>query len=478
MKREFRAHPLMLMKYVKPFLFVLVIPVLKGVYQYIRYKAINDVLGLEMFIFAAVVAFGILRCISFKLICDSAKQTVTIKTGILFVKKAVLSVSKLSSVQTEQNPIDAVFRAVTYRINTEAGKKGSADFEFKLSCKDSKRVSAFLYGKSKSTEIRFSPIKIAILAATTSSAFTGMVVGVPVINKTGNLLGIALSEMLFDEINNVSSKFQTYFPPIVNTVSLIILLSYAISFVYSFFKYINFKLFVEDGKLEIRSGFFIRTRTAFKKESVKNVRIEQTVLMMLFRHYSMKVSIGGYGDAKSESEVIIPAGRHGEIKSGFRQHFPFLEPDGEKITAKRNNLTKSRFLTLPAVYFAIILVSAIILEEHLGDFTRLIVFLTVVICCIIACYAYLCLFEYKHGTVTLGNNVFAQSRKGLRTCEFYCPKENIGEIKLIRYPPDYWHKTCRIKISVRSESADSILVRHLDYETVKNEVHKNFNINV
>ncbi len=478
MKKEFRAHPLMIFRYVRPVLFVLVIPVIKGIYQYLRYKEINDVLGLEMFFFAAVVVFGILRCISFKLICDNEKNTVTVKSGLFFVKKAVLNVSKLSSVQTERNLIDAVFMAVTYRINTEAGKKGNADFEFKLSVRDSKQVSALLYGEDKQTEIRFSPLKIAILAATTSSAFTGMIVGVPLINKAGDLLGIGLSELLFDEITNVSSKFQTYFPPVVNTVSLIILIFYAISFIYSFFRYINFRLFVQNNKLEIKSGFFVRTRTSFKKESVKNVRIEQTVLMMLLRRFSMKVSIGGFGDSKSESELVIPAGKHGEIKESFREHFPFLRPDGISVKAPQTLWCKSRFLSMPFIYFAITVTAALILENYLHDFTRLIVFLAAIMFAVIACYAYLCLFEYKHGKVNFGNNVFAQSKKGFRTCEFYCPKENLGEIKIIRFPPDYWNKTCRIKLSVRSESADSIIVRHLNYEEVKQEINKNFGIKV
>ena len=103
-------------------------------------------------------------------------------------------------------------------------------------------------------------------------------------------------------------------------------------------------------------------------------------------------------------------------------------------------------------------------------------FLTCVASGIIFCYAYLCLFEYNHGTVKLGDNIFLKSNKGFRTCEIYCPKENVGEIRLTRFPPDYFYKTCRIRVSVRSERADSLRVRHLDYETVKKEVYKCFNI--
>lgn len=228
MKKEFRAHPLMIIKLIKPFLFVLIFPVIKGVLQYFIKGEVTGVLTLELMAFAAITLIAALRCTSFRLVCG--KSTVTIKMGIMLKTKSVISISKLSSVQTEQNPIDAVVGAVTYRINTEAGPKGSADFEFKLSLKDSKEVSRLLFGDKNSTAVKFSVFKVAVMAATTSSAVTGMIIGVPIINKAGKLLGLALDKMLFDEINNVSGQVESYFPPIVNTVTLIFLLAYAVSF--------------------------------------------------------------------------------------------------------------------------------------------------------------------------------------------------------------------------------------------------------
>lgn len=476
MKREFRAHPIMIVNLIKPFLFVLVFPLLKGVVQYFTKGEITGVLTLELIAFAVITLFAALRCSSFRLICG--ESTVTIKIGIILRCKSVISISKLSSVQTVQNPADAVFRAVTYRINTEAGPKGSADFEFKLSLKDSREVSRRLFGDKNPTAVKFSVFKVAVMAATTSSAVTGMIIGVPIINKAGKLLGLAIDKMLYDEINNVSEKVVTYFPPIVNTITLIFLLAYAVSFFYSLFKYINFKLYLEKDKLEVRSGFFVRSRTSFKKESVKDVIIDQTPLMRVFKRYAMKVSVGGYGNSKSESAVIVPSGRRGEIKRQFSIYFPFLEPDGKLLHAKRDNRTKNRFLYFPKLYFIIILVLSTVLSLIFKSFNRLILFLTVVICCVIFYYAYLCIFEFRFGKLKMGKNVYAQTVKGFNTCELYCPRENVGQIKLIRNIPDIPRKTCKVVVSVCSESADSIKVRHLNYEEVKKSIAECYGVEV
>ena len=476
MKKEFRAHPLMLVSLIKPFLFVLVLPVLKGVIQYIIKRRVTGVLTLELIGFMAITLIGALRCRSFRLICG--KNGVTIKMGVLFKSSAFISVNKLSSVQTVQNPIDAVFRAVSYRINTEAGPKGKADFDFKLSTKDSAEVSRLLYGEDNYTAVKFSVFKVAVMAATTSSAVMGMLIAVPIINKTGKLLDIALNNILLDEINNVSSGFKSYFPPIVNAITLVFLLSYAVAFVYSLFKYINFKLFLEKEKLEVRSGFFVRSRSAFKKSSVNDVIIDQTPLMRLFKRYAMKVSVGGYGGSKSETAVIVPSGRRGEIKRQFQAYFPFLAPDGKLMHARRDIVTKNRFLYLPGLYFIITVAASVALTLIFPKFGRLTLFLTMVACSIIMYYAYLSIYEFRLGKLKIGRNIYAQTVKGFNACELHCPRENVGQIKIIRTIPDIRLNTCKVVISVRSESADTVKVRMLDYGEVKKSISESYGIEV
>lgn len=476
MKKRFKAHPLMILSFVKPTLFLLLLPVIKGVIQYFVTKDVDGVIGLEFIVLGILLVIAVLRWRSYSLICNSEKGIVEIEYGFIFKRTAKIDISKLSSVQTTQNPVDAVFRSVTYKINTEAGGRDRTDFEFKLSRKNSKEVSQLLYGKGEPKAVKFSVLKVAILAATTSSAFTGMLVAVPVINRAGNLLGIGISDMLIHELNHISNQVKTYFPPVVNTITLIILLAYFVSFIYSFLKYVNFKLYLEKDKLEVRSGFIVRTRTSFRKSAINNIKIEQTLLMRLLRRYALKVSVGGYGDSKSESEVIIPLGANKEIKNKLNKYFPFFVPTEKGIHAAKNKLTLSRFLFLPGIYFLVVISAAIWFDFRFDIFTRFIFFLTVVACSLIMCYAYMGLFQYNKAKISFGENIFARSNKGLRTYELYCHKENVGEIRLVQFPPDRIYKTCRVKVIVRSERADNIRVRFLDYKTAKSEIYKCYNI--
>jgi uncharacterized membrane protein YdbT with pleckstrin-like domain len=452
------------------------LPFFRALIQYVAKRNVDIILGAEILVILSVIVVAVLRWRSYTLICDSEKNVVSINYGFLFKRRAKVDISKLSSVQTTQNPIDAIFRAVTFKINTEAGGRDRTDFEFKLSRKNSAEVSALLYGKEEPQAVRFSALKVAVLAATTSSAFTGMIVAVPIINRAGNLLGIGLSEMLFNELNNISGKIKTYFPPVVNTITLVILIAYFISFLYSFLKYVNFKLLFTKDKLEVRSGFIVRSRTSFRKSAINNLKVEQTLLMRLLKRYALKVSVGGYGDTKSESEVIIPLGVNKEIKNKLKKYLTFFVTQEEGIRPKRNKLTQSRFLFLPGLYLLAVLALSIVSILFFDDLTHFIFFLTIVFCSVIFCYAYISLFQFYNSKISFSTNIFARSNKGFRTYELYCPKENVGEIRIVRFPPDLIYKTCRVKVLVRSERADNIRVRHLDYKTAKNEVYKCFNI--
>ncbi len=475
MIKKFKAHPLMILKFMRPTMIILLWPIVLGIVQYLTQRNLEGITGLSIIVVGVILAVGILSWSSYSLECDTEKRILIITYGFFFKRIAKIDIKKLSSVQATQNPLDYLFRAVTFKINTEAGIHNRTDFQFKLSFKHAKEISEIFYSKDDYKEIKYTALKVAILAATTSSAFTGLFVGVPIINRAGAFLGTGI-ENLLEEIKHISEKVENYFPPIVNTVTIILLIAYFFSFVYSFFRYVNFKLFVGQKKLEVRAGIFVRERTSFRKSAINNLKTEQTLLMQIMKRYALKVSVGGYGDTKSESEVVIPLGAKKEIDNKLSKYFSRFVGEKEGIRPKRSHLTESRFYFMPAIYLLIVGLLSIFFVITFDDLTRFIVFTTAVIAGWILCYAYMGIYEYKYATISFGDNIYARSSRGLRTYELYCPKENIGEIRLIRFIPDRYYKTCRVRVLVRSERADNIRVRHLDYETVKNQVYKCFDI--
>lgn len=473
-KRTYGAHPLMILKFMKPFLFVLILPVIKGALQYLITRKITGVLLLEG---VAAFAVAFLSFLSFKAFSVSVNDKImVIRQGLFLKKEAVIERNRLSSVTALIGPFDLLFGSVTYKINTEAGVSGRTDFSFKLTKNNADEIFLFLYGKENRTALKFPASKTAVFAAASSSALTGIVVGVPIINNLGKLLGIALNKILFDEISRASSRFNAYFPPIVNIITALVLVGYTVSFGTTFVKMLNFRLRAGDEKLEVEYGLFYRRHIIFKKSAVNDVCIEQTPLLRMFGLFSMRAAVGGYGDKKGEKAVIVPAASRFQIKTQMGVHFPFLYPKAKGIKADRLATTKMRFLW-PAELYAIIDITVTVLLSLL--FQSIFLLLSVsgaLILAVIVYYGSVCYRNYRFGKLVLGDCVFASGSVGLSVRELYCEKERVGEIKLKRTPLDRRKNTCKAEIIICSESADSVRVKNIEYQKTLEMIEKCYSV--
>ncbi len=475
-KSVFKAHPIMIVQLIKPYLFILILPIVRAVIQYFTASKTNGLLALEIITLAFIILLAVFSWNS--ILISVSDRYITVKTGFLIKSCAVIELSRISSISLNQDVFDFIFKSVSCKINTEAGTPRKSDFDIKLCKSEAKRLYFMIYGEEDMKIIKFSPLRIALLAATVSSAATGIIVGIPVINKISDLIGIAISDMLIDEINNVSAKFNSVFPPVVNTITVILLIAYGVSFLVCLIKHLNFKLKSGNNSIEIQSGLITRRKTIFKKSKVNDVCFEQTPLMRLIKKYSMRVSIGGYGNGKGENAIIIPVARRAELKEQLKIHFPFLKSQGKSIAPIKTIFNLNRFLYISALLALLIIGVGLSLIIVFPFFDRLILFLTVLALCVDLYYGSVCYYGYKFGQVKIGEYILASGTKGLIVRELYCDKSKIGVIKLTQTPADTQFKTCKLKFVVRSEFADSVRLKNLNIEEVIEKINKEFNLNI
>lgn len=474
MNKRFVAHPLMALRLIKPFLFILVFPLIKGIVEYAQYRKTEGILLWEAVLVAILVIFALIRSKFFSV--ELGKGGLTVSNGLFLRTKSYIARDKMSSLHISRDILDLIFGSATCHINTEAGRKGSPDFVFKLSISNAQNLSKLLFGTEEKIETAFSPLKIALLAAATSSSFTGLLIGVPIVSRIGKLLDLALEQMLFDEINHVANRAGRYIPPIFGVITLILFIAYGFAVGLSFMKYINFKLFSDKTSIEVRSGFIRRKKTFFDKKGVNNICIERNPLTRLFGAASMYASVGGYGNKKGEKAVIVPCGRKSAVKDMLSFYFPHLECQNEGIRTKRGFSTFFRLILIPSVIIlsavGLSIASALILKY----FDRLIIFLLITVICVALYYAEVCTVEYRIGRLSLGDNICAVGKRGFTVRELYCEKERVGVIRITQWPADRNFSTCQVRVTVRDEVGDRITVPCLGIDSVRKELAENFDI--
>ncbi len=465
-KNYFKAHPLMLYRFLKPFLFVLVLPLIKGVVQYLMKREVSGVWTLEFIAFGVIFTVALFRTLKFSIKVENG--FLTIRNGFLLRRKVKMPISELSSISYRRNLADLIFGSVTFRLNTEAGSTEKADIEFKIGRKKAKELWKLLYLGEPRINYRFSPIKIAALSAASSSFLTGLLVGVPVISYLGRLLGVSVERLLIGRLSELALKVNNYFPPILNLITIILLLLYGISFIASLSKNIRFRLRVGGKMIETVSGLFVRRHTAFSKRRINCVLIDQTPLMRLFGLYTMSAAVGGYGNLKGERPAVIPCGKKKEIVAKQDKLFPFLSFRSCELKPLSDKKSKTRFAFMPTVYYSIILALALLSFYFLKSFFSPVFFLCVVAAAINTYYLYICMWEAKNGGLVLSRNCSVVGTRRLSVRELNCESEKIAVIKVYRTPADRRYGTCKVKLTVSGEGSESAKARNIDYnETLK-----------
>lgn len=475
-KRTYRAHPIIMLGTVKPFLFVLILPVVKGAVQYILSGRITGILSPSLIAAALVSLIAYFNYRAFCITVDG--NQIVINKGFLIKSTSVIRRERLSSVAIKRGILDLILGSATFKINTEAGAAGKTDFSFKLYRKDAKELFSLLYSAEGRTAVRFNVLKSAVLAAATSSAITGLIVGVPIINNLGRILGVALSKMLFDKLSHASSRFDAYFPPAVNIITVLLLAGYLASFLITLIKMLRFKLKIGKEKIEVEYGVIARCHTVFKKSAINDLTVEQTPIMRIFKLFSMRAAVGGYGDNRGEKAIIVPAARYDEIRGAFSEVFDVLRLPQGAIKAERSKRNAIRFLWAPRIYAEIDIAATVVLALSFPSVSRFLIVSGVALMTLIVYYGNLCFKSYKNGRLDISDKIFASGFSGLTVRELYCDKSRVGEIKISRTPADKLYGTCKVDIIVRSESADKIRVRSLSYAEVAKKIEEIYRVTV
>ena len=471
-KNLFRAHPLIIFSYIKPFLFILLFPLFRAVVEFLAGGQFDNFVMGEFLAVLFLFVYAIIKWRSFLL--ENGQTTLKIRTGLFFLREAVLPKEKISTIEIIRNPIDVAFRCATMKINTETGIRGRTDYRLKIAQRDAEAILNDVSGLDVRVTVKFSPIRVAVMAAATSSSVTGMIIAVPLINRIGNLLGLALEEALIERINDVSKIFERFVPPVVNTVTLIFLFFYFLAFVYSFFKYVGFKLTLGSDDLEIRSGFLTRKRVRFKTHAVNTVCVEQNPLMRLIRRCLLRVEIGGYGNGRGEKAVIIPSAGLNEAKRIFSMVFPGVSKGEEYIRPPKHS--RWRFFVVPVLLLIALVALCALLFVIFPHFSDLIGFLTLIALCVLLYYFELACYNFAESRVSFGEVIYIKASKWVKSREVYCDASRVGLISITRFPADIPRGLCNTKIIMRSEGAESISIKHLPYDEVKRQINGLYNV--
>lgn len=480
--REYKAHPFMLFNFLKPYLFILLIPTAQGLISYFKGGGLTNLILGEIITVAILLAISIIKLKRFRLYIG--EDHIKVVSGAIFVSESVVPFCKIATTFIRSDPLLWLGKCVEIQLNTEAGRPGRSDFKMIVHESVTVTLHKVLPATDAKTErIHLPNRRIITMAAVTSSSATGLLIAAPVVNQAGKLLGEAFTKKFYDTITEAVyvavEHLGTIIPPIAGYIALILLAGFAVSFVLSIIKNLPMRFERRGDKMTVSAGSFIHRRTSFHMSSINSVSIIQNPLMMFLKRYNVKIGIAGYGNHKDETSVVIPAAGSDEVYRLADKILPGVNSSVRPIIRPPQK-TFFMFCSFPLVIMAVIPLSAVVLSLFLADFSELIWFLAFILELFDLVFCIIAIRRFQREGVTIGEEFCALGLDWLSMSmvELHCPADKVGVIRVLRFPLDHLSGLCRVKITVRSEGAESINASLLDENEVAKQIYIMYGIDI
>ena len=335
-----RPHPLYILSNLWKYLFILLIPVVRGLY-YVLLNSFSLTEGftlgvnlsrwlqgawVDLLVFFAFLSLGVLLWATFTVeVSDDGLQ---IRRGIFRREVTFLPVSRYCCVSVVQPVRLWLFGAVYLRVDTAGGNFQNADLLVMLKKKDCQKILRMLQAPVPLAPL--SPIRsykpksryVFILAMITSNSFAGMVLISTFITQVGNILGQRFSEMIYGTFENVARTLAFGIPPTAFAIACVMSLGYLCAFVASLTRHANFHVMRRRNLLEVSAGLLTRRSYRIEVGKIGYLDIRRSLLTCILGVYSIFLSTVGYGKFKDDVSALIPCVRKRQLDYSLRLLLP------------------------------------------------------------------------------------------------------------------------------------------------------------
>lgn len=332
-----RMHGIMVAEYTTKNFWLLLFPLIRGLLA-LQFDLFSWVRGawFDLLIVGALLGMAVLRWYSTSY--EIHPTGILIRRGVLADTRLFLPLSKLASASLEASFPYRMIGAVRIRLETDAGSRRRSDFRATVSVPKARELlDALQHGDvsvAGSTSFHYQPVWLHLLlfSILSSDSLSGVLISSTFLSLTGAFVGRSLSDEVLATISEFAAGIAVNIPPIAVMLSIILLGGWLFSFVRNVLRYLRFHLWrdAKTSNIRIETGFFARRVYQLNLRHIHVLDMRQTLLTKLLRVASVYVSCAGYGKAKEERAILVPATGKKNVLSVLRNLLPEWMPADRK----------------------------------------------------------------------------------------------------------------------------------------------------
>ncbi len=471
---SFRLHPLNIFKFFRKLLFILLLPLLRSILNYGLQGTLSTLVRWETALAVALLAYGMLRWARFLIWVEG--DTLFIRSGIFFRKEAQLSISTVTCVYVENDPLLTLVGAAKVSLDTNAGEFKNSDFEFYLSRKRTGELCDALKTVTPRNRIYLCNLRqIALMSLSSASALSGLLVAASIINNSGKLLGDTLEKRLVETLNLVTELFSRIIPPAATTLAALLVAGSCVSFIVTLVKHISFVVHCNKKGVLIEQGLFRHKRSYIRREAIGVGIISMPPLLHLFRRTSLCIHASGYGTSNGERSILFPVEKAREAeKSMHMLGIDLCKGDSLSLRVPRRAMSRAVFLPILLLLLLIAVTAfAVWLMPNLNQIILLFAVFVGVICIY---WLYMRVSHVRLGGAQLRNGLRIFGYRGLTLADSRFKKGCVDSIIVSEGPFDRRRGLCSLQATLRGEKAYRAKTVNLDKIEVEREINSIFNV--
>lgn len=234
------------------------------------------------------------------------------------------------------------------------------------------------------------------------------------------------------------------------SILLLIVLIFSVLAILS--KYYKFTIYRNNNYLKVEYGLITRRSYSIPMESIHAVKIEQNIINQIFKFYTIKCCVVGYGNSIKEDELIFPLCNEKGYRDILKNLIPEFIFEGEVYRPEKKDLR--RFFTIP---IQVALYSSIGFFLLTNEIWPLLISVPVVI------------IErtllYKNTKIGFGKDLYYVSYKSLNRRQIFIKRSSMEEIRVTSNPLQIRKKLGNFKLRFYSKKKlDWIKLKNLKLE--------------
>lgn len=356
-ERMRRTHPLSIFIFLYRFLFLLILPLLRGFLSTLHGRLAEWFAGvwLDILLLLFLIVLSTLKWAFFQYHMD--KCHIKITYGILFRHTLSIPLRYVSTLSVLSSIWLRPFWIAKVRVDTAARGIRKADFSFYVRQSEARRI---LHLRNEPEQIRdgvackYRPAtwSLVLLSVFTSNSLPGILMVATFVSHAGKVLGNELSLLVRHTFEETARKIAFGLPPIAAAAALLLFIGWFAAFLMNLLQTRGLEIIRTEHTLKISGGVLMKKCYSLRCGDISFVDIRQSLLTRMLGLYSVYLNAIGFGKEQADIAAIIPFSVKSRVLNRLALLLPEFVPAQRTIRPGHNAFLK--FLFWPAVYCVLI----------------------------------------------------------------------------------------------------------------------------